>query len=155
MLLPQLKVRHPTFSVLPISSVAAPLPAKRKHILSLSEANEYSEDVKLSNDLRPKFMESKLLVSKSEKPESRLGFGPSSKLSVYEGKMLSTLDLPELTKDMSVSGFEISYGDGSDNNLEFPESSAAVEINSGLAHAILEEKVKNPTKLLRNTNSLN
>lgn len=46
-------------------------------------------------------------------------------------------------------------GGGSDNNLEFPESSAAVETNSGLAHARLEEKVKNPTKLLRNTNSLN
>lgn len=45
--------------------------------------------------------------------------------------------------------------DGSDINLELPESSAAVETNSGLAYARLEEKVKNPTKLLLKTNSLN
>ncbi|VFR03171.1 unnamed protein product [Cuscuta campestris] len=79
-------------------------------ILSLSiETNDSSEGDK-STDLRPKLEDSKLLVSNSEKPESRGGVGPSSKLSLYEGKQLSTLALPELTKDMSLSGLESSYG---------------------------------------------
>lgn len=75
----------------------------------LSLTNESSD--KYSIDLRPVgFNPSRLLSSISEKPESRGGVGPSSKLSVY-GRKLSTLDLPLLTKDMSrLSCLDISYG---------------------------------------------
>lgn len=72
-------------------------------------ADENSGGVTVPTDLLPSCHESNPWLSMSEKPESRGGVRELSKLSANDWN-ISTLCLPELTKDMSVSGAESSYG---------------------------------------------